>query len=119
MDLQSQSQSNTTPKTIQLPPQPKGRPEGNGHSNDIIAKQVHPASDLLSSETSEQTIAVCGEGIEELERRAEGQNRGNEINDTLIIGEELGYVVAEGGEEDDVEDANDCGGEHCLFLVSG
>jgi hypothetical protein len=118
-DLQSQSQRNATPKPIKLPPQPKSRPKRNRHRDNIITEQIHPSSNLLPSETSEQTITVRCQSIEELECSAEGKNRGDEVDDTLVVGEELGNVAPEGREEDDVEDSDDCGSEHCLYLVSG
>jgi hypothetical protein len=95
-NLQSQSQRNTTPQPLQLPPQSKRRPERNRHRNHIVAKQIHISPDLLSSEAAKQTITVGGEGIEELEGGAEREDGGDEVDDALVIGEELGNVVAEG-----------------------
>jgi hypothetical protein len=37
----------------------------------------------------------------------------------LVVGEELRDVTSKGREEDNVKESDDCGGKHCLYLVSG
>ena len=49
-----------------------------------------------------------------MEGGAEGEYGGDEVDDALVVGEELGDIVTEGGEEDVVEDTNERGCDDCL-----
>jgi hypothetical protein len=110
---QSQSQSNTTPQSLEFPIQAKCCTKRYWHSNSIIAEEIHPATNLLSAKTSQKTIAICCQGIEELEGSTEGENAGYEIDNTLVVCEELGDNVAE---EDNITHANNTGSNHGLLM---
>ena len=51
-----------------------------------------------------------------MEGCAEREHGGYEVDDALVVSEELRDVETHRGEEDDVEDADDCGGAHGLLL---
>ena len=117
---QTKCNSNTRPKPIQPPIEPKRSPKTDRHRNSIIAEQLHPTTDSLSSQSTEKTIAVRCNGVEELECSAEGQHVGDEVVDLFIGAEEAGEIEAERGEEEDVEDSDDCGeGEGYFCAGSG
>lgn len=94
---QPQRNCNTSPKTIKPPIQAKRRAETNRHRHGIIAKQLHPAAKGLSTQATEEAVAVCGEGVEELESGAEGEDGCDEVDDLFVGAEEAGEVGAEGG----------------------
>lgn len=77
---------------------------GNGHS--IIAKELDPAADDLAAQAAQDAITVGSQGVEELEGSAQRQGTGDEGDDVRVGGEEVGDVVAEGQEDDDVEEAD-------------
>ena len=66
---------------------------------------------MLPAQTTQDTIAERSERVEELERCAEREYGGCQADDFLVRGEEVGDVVFESAEEDDVEDADDQGAE--------
>lgn len=108
---QPQRRRNTSPQAIQLPPESKRRAHTNRHRHHIVAKQLHVPAYFLPAQAPQDAIAARGEGVEELERGAEGQGFGDEIDDVGVAGEELGDVGSEAGEEDHVEEAYGDGGE--------
>lgn len=108
---QAQRDRVARPEPVQLPAEPKGRGHTNRHGDDVVAKQLDIAADLLAAEPAQDAVAASGEGVEELERGAQGQSLGDEVDDARVAGEELGDVVPEAGEEDHIEEADGCGGE--------
>jgi hypothetical protein len=116
--LQAESKCNTSPQPLQVPAEPKRSAEGNGHSNDVITEEVDPAPDSLPAQAPQEPVAIRRQGIEELERGADREHASNEIDDLLVVREELGDVVAERREEDDVEQPDDAGSAEGLDYIS-
>ena len=106
-----QRNRHSSPQPVQLPAQAKRRAHTDRHRHDVIAKQLDVAAHLLPAEAAQDAVAAGGDGVEELERGADGEDLGDEVDDVAVAGEELGDVVSEAGEEDDVEDADGDGGE--------
>ncbi len=86
-----------------------------GNCNPIIAKKLDPASNNLTTQTAQDAITVCGQGVEELESGAQGQSAGDERDDVWVRREQLRDVVTEGGEEEDVEGADGDGDDEGDF----
>ena len=49
----TEGNSNTGPKAIQAPIEPKSRSKADGHRNGIVTKQLNPSSYSLSAQTAE------------------------------------------------------------------
>ena len=86
--------------------QAERRADTDGDRDAIIAKELDPPADDLTAQAAQDTVTVCGESVEELEGSAQRQDTGDKGDDIRVGGEELGDIVAEGGEEDDVEEAD-------------
>ena len=87
--------------------QSKGRSKTDRHGNDIITEQLDPTADLLPSQATQDAVAICGQGIKELKGGADGEDVGDDGDDGFVRGEEVGDVVLETGEDEDVEAADD------------
>lgn len=108
---QAQRDRDARPEPVQLPPEPERRAHANRHRDDVVAKQLHVPAHLLAAQAAQDPVAAGGEGVEELERGAQWQDLGDEVDDVRVAGEELGDVVPEAGYQDYVEDADGRGGE--------
>lgn len=94
---QAQRDRDARPEPVQLPPEPKRRAHANRHRDDVVTKQLHVPAHLLASQAAQDPVAAGGESVEELERGAQGQDLGDEVDDVRVAGEELGDVVPEAG----------------------
>ena len=99
-----QGDRDTGPQTPQSPVKPKSSTETNWHRDHVVAEQLYIPAKVLSAQTPEDTVAKCGESVEELERCAQREHSGGEADDCLVGGEEVGDVVLQRAEERDVEE---------------
>lgn len=108
--LQPQRNRHPRPQPMQAPSRPERRPHADRHRDRIVTEQLHPPAHFLPSQAPQDPVAIRSQGIEELERRADGEHGGNEVDDGLVVREEAGDVVPQAGEEDEVEEPDAHGG---------
>ena len=116
--LQAQSNCNPSPQSLQIPIESKCGAERYWHCNDIVTEEINISPNLLPAKSSQKPVAICCQGIKELECGTEGEDTGNKIDNILIVGEKLGDVAAEGGEEDRVEQSDNASSAESLNQIS-